>query len=69
MMRLQSMVITIAHLPAVGNTRFSLQFRRNGPNNLWFISQSCHLFELREKQYAAPTDGVLHGIPGVMTPM
>jgi len=69
MMRLESMVITIAHLPAVGNTRFSDQLRRNVPNILWFINQSCHLFDPLAKQKAAATVGVLQGIPGVTRPM
>lgn len=63
------MVTTMAHFPAVGNTLFSLQFRRNAPNSLWFMIQSCQRFEPLAKQNAAATVGVLQGIPGVTTPI
>ena len=67
--KLDIIVNTIAYLNLVGNTLFSPQFLRNGPNNLWFIIQLCIRSLLFAKQKAAPTAGVDQGSPGRYTPM
>ncbi len=61
-------VAIIKYLSFIGNTFFSLQLVRNGPNSLWLYNQACIRSLLLAKQYAAITIKILQGNPGSITP-
>ena len=65
---LDNMTKTIAYFKRNGNTRFAIQFVRNGPNNLWLYNQVCIAGLPLLKHTAAPTKNGLKGKPGSMTP-
>ena len=62
------MTASIAYFIRVGNTLFSSQFVRNGPNNGCEYNHLWNLGDDFAKQYAAPTVGVDQGMPGRKIP-